>query len=155
MNKIFDRICMILAAIEVSDRELYDFSETICKIGPDAFTRYVGHKRSILPIASGMEFQSTSHNRQISRSTSSSTQQKIERLLIEEARLPKNMAIRLLTDEIEKRHPGSIFPSESRKGFSIWLEKLCAIISESELLHIATKIRNHYVHENPSDWRLK
>ena len=86
---------------------------------------------------------------------SSATESKIARLLLEEAGLPKYVAVLRITQELKKLHPSELIPSESRKGFLSWIRKLSAITSESELLHIATRIRNEFIHEHPSDWQLK
>jgi len=80
---------------------------------------------------------------------------KIERLLIHDAKLPRALAVDRLSSVLQSRFPNIAIPPESRKGFRAWIRKLTTIVPEKELLFLATNVRNQHVHQTPSDWRLK
>lgn len=154
MNRIFDRICLLLAAAGYSEREMHEFVNVLMQMGPGAFARHVANARHMLSDMHLEQLEAASERVFIGH-TATGTLSKVERLLLDEANLPKMVAIELLTKELRRRYPNTSFPSESRKGFAAWIERLSAIIPDSELLHVATQIRNNYVHQAPSDWRLK
>lgn len=155
MSNGYKKICNILAASNVSEREIYDFLSTIHNISEHEILDHIMDVRKMLATEFGNFNHSSKYwNNAPSFEIPSETENKIVHLLLEEADLPKTLAVSLMTEELEKRFPFSI-PSESRKGFSNWIRKLLSTIPESELLHIATRIRNEYVHDQKYDWRLK
>jgi hypothetical protein len=156
MRRSYQKICALLAAADFDEREIWEFVEAVHKAGPSEVARYVIHIRHML--MSEMKNGGSDwyiRKRPSNFEPSSETEEKIAHLLLEDAGLPKYVAITRLTQELKKRHPSEPIPSESRKGFTSWIRKLLAITSESELLHVATRIRNEFVHERPSDWHLK
>lgn len=154
MNKSFRKILMMLAASDFRESDLITFANTVQRIGPEELLRHVYRARKLLSDWP-LDDDDLQHAQVKSPRGGSKTRERIEQLLIEEAGLPKMMAVELLARELQRRHPNESLPSESRKGFALWLEKLERVATESELLHIATQIRNKYVHETRSDWRLK
>ena len=154
MKRNFQRIFVLLAASDLKESEIIEFISLVREIGPNAVAAYIFNARKLISSMRQAEFDLYVEHKSNAQSNFNSYD-KISRLLLDEARLSKIQAIELLSKEIARGYPNIQIPSESRKGFSIWLEKLTNIISESELLHIATKIRNEYVYDRPLDWRLK
>ncbi|MCP1606032.1 hypothetical protein [Pseudomonas citronellolis] len=83
---------------------------------------------------------------------------KVVDLLINESNLPINKAFLSLERTLESTFPGRFIPEPKPKaGFSAWVKALNKEFSESELLHVASKIRNNVIHGGVggSDWALK
>lgn len=157
MKAAYLKICRLLAASGFREHEIADFAQELFRNGPFALVedvfqvrRSIG--RSIDEHASSRVFDiPTSHP----PPSPSDLEVKIERLLIQDAGIPKALAIAQLTEELNRRFPDAPIPPESRKGFGAWIRKLAMIIPEKEILHIATNLRNRTVHDSPTDWRLK
>jgi|ERR1043166_3694497 hypothetical protein len=153
MKISYAQICTLLAASGLRERDFAEFAHALMQSGPRAFVDDVLHLRSNLhSLHMARSFDVIS---QLDIGARSEVDHKIERLLLLEAGLPKLTAIELLTEELRHRLPGVPIPPDSRKGFHSWIRKLTSVVSEKELLHIATKLRNRYVHDRPPDWRLK
>lgn len=154
MNYNFNQILLLLASSGFSEKDVHDFLNSAVKYGPNNCLREFSYARQKLRELRADQFEVGLESRHVSRLPSEALS-KIERLLLDEAGLPKTAAVEFLTRELTRRYPNRPVPSESRKGFATWIEKLSHTFPESELLHIATKIRNEFVHQAPSDWRLK
>jgi len=152
MKSGYLRICQLLASSGFREQEIADFAHEVCQSTPAAFVDYVRHLRKFLSESTQDRDFDIPNN---SRLLKSDVETKIERLLIQEAGLPRAVAVEQLTTLLQSRFPNSKLPPEARKGFRVWIRKLTALIPEKELLHIATSLRNRMVHEAPSDWRLK
>jgi hypothetical protein len=154
MKTGFLKIGVLLAASNITHRELLEFAAELERIGPKGLVRHVDSLKALVESAALSDFEVYTPSQNL-QATSAPASTKIKRLLLEEARLPKVEAMHALASAVLKRHPDVKIPSDSRKGFSAWLLKLINVVSESELLYMATTIRNKYVHEAPTDWRLK
>jgi len=147
------QLSKLLAASGFGERDFAEFARSICQLGPKQFTEDVMSMRQLLSdISHPTPYDIPSPTQS---GPPSDIEEKIERLLIHETALPKLEAVALLTTELRQRFPEKPVPPESRKGFQLWIHKLTSIFPEKELLHLATSIRNRFVHERPSDWRLK
>ncbi|MDP3670357.1 MAG: hypothetical protein Q8R69_11790 [Telluria sp.] len=153
MKHAYQNICGLIALSGFSDREVMEFAERLFQQRPDTFMLDIGEIRRILKNASPNQFLDEPVDRKVQ--SMGDTAHKIERLLILEAGIPKAIAVMNLLEELKLRFPSLHFPSENRKGFYTWIRRLCTLIPEKELLHVATSIRNRSVHDTPSDWRLK
>ena len=81
---------------------------------------------------------------------------KVEDLLLGDARLTKSQAIELMTRELGEYAPtASPLPYSGKMSFRAWIERLQVSTPPSVLLHIANKIRNELVHLPKSDWPLR
>lgn len=87
----------------------------------------------------------------------SDTADKVERLLRFEAGMTNLEAVSHIARELERLDPSraSGIPSYSKKSLASWVERLSRLYSQSEILHVATLIRNKYVHGADPDWRLR
>lgn len=153
MKSPYLEICRLLAAAGYSLRDVAEFIEVVANQGPDLVMRDIdGIRKSMNQVMSNIDFDEP---KEYSLISSSDTAQKIERLLIRDAGMPKMVAVDVLSHELKARYPGMQIPAEGRKGFTSWIRRLTSFIPEKELLHLATNIRNRSVHDMPSDWRLK
>lgn len=153
MKPSYLRICRLLAFSGFREREIADFAYTLFQVGPDALmeeVKAISHLSSDFPRSNQDDLPSTNFSL-----PPSEVEEKIERLLIDDARMPKAIAVEQLSAELRRRFPDLNIPSESRKGFRLWIRRLTGHLSEKELLHIATNLRSRYVHDSPPDWRLK
>lgn len=155
MSDPFERICLLLATAEIRDREIEEFLSRVQIYGVSTTRRYISSLRQF-SIPHAIEMADYPSHRSSSRSfENDGLAEKILRLLIGDAGLTRSQAIEILNSEIDFRHPGLSIPRDSRKGFHSWISRLIEIVPESELLHIATQIRNRFVHDGESDWKLK
>lgn len=82
-------------------------------------------------------------------------------MLIDEAGLTKRHAMELIRNSIEGRSDisgqsaDSKLPEFGRLSFVDWIDRVSRTVSQSELLHVATKLRNELVHTGTTDWPLK
>ncbi len=79
----------------------------------------------------------------------------VVRLLRHEAGLTVKEASRLLLIELSQDIGLETLPPIGKESFQKWLEKIMRTTSQSHLLHVATQIRNHVVHEPHRDWPLR
>lgn len=154
MKNGFEKVSVLLAAANITSRDLHHFVMEVQRIGPSGLIEHIEEIKSLIVSTSltGQDFYDAETK---ARPSPNLVGEKIERLLIAEAGLPKRQAIEDLVEAIKQRHPAINIPQDSRKGFSAWLAKVVELIPASELLYIATTIRNNYVHDTPSRWRLK
>lgn len=76
--------------------------------------------------------------------------------LLGEATVSRNEAMKLLALELSRETGVDIQPGDPRKTpLRKWIELLAAVVPESLLLHVATRIRNTRVHDKKSDWPLR
>lgn len=82
---------------------------------------------------------------------------KISIILRDEARLSTPDAVNAMVSgltEIDKIRAGQL-PGYSKKSFFSWVLRASEIFSASELLSVATHIRNSLVHGSQLDWRIR
>ncbi|WP_159816593.1 hypothetical protein [Cyanobium sp. Copco_Reservoir_LC18] len=154
MNDAYVRICRLLAASGYREKELIEFIEQATFEGSKFFLSTIRELRKHENNESAYHvfIDRPSH---ASKTPSSDTAIKIERLLVDEARMPRAAAISALSEEVKRHFPSRHIPSESRKGFVNWIRRLSEVVPEKDLLYLATAIRNRVVQDAPSDWRLK
>ncbi|WP_216916605.1 MULTISPECIES: hypothetical protein [unclassified Synechococcus] len=154
MNDAYVRICRLLAASGYREKELFEFIEKAAFEGPKFFLSTIRELRELENNQSVFHVfvDTPSHEY---KSPPSEAAIKIERLLIDEARMPRTVAINALSEEVKRHFPSRHIPPESRKGFVNWIRRLSEVVPEKDLLFLATAIRNRVVQDAPSDWRLK
>lgn len=153
MKSAYLNVCRLIASSGYQERDIAEFLDELIKQGPSAVISDIDDIRRFLKTTSPTRIFDVPTDRFVA--SLSDTALKIERLLINDAGMPKAAAIQLMSEELRLRYPNMRVPSESRKGFYSWIRRLTSQVSEKELLHIATSIRNRSVHDSPTDWRLK
>lgn len=88
---------------------------------------------------------------------SSEIADKIGSLLRVEAGLTVSEAIYRMTVELRRldKFRGADLPGFSKQSLSSWVDRAATLFSPSELLFVATRIRNKVVHEVELDWGLR
>jgi hypothetical protein len=152
MKSAYLNICRLIASSGYQERDIAAFVDELIKQGPNAVIGDIDDFRRLMKTPSSNRIFDTPTEQAVPLSD---TALKIERLLINDAGMPKAVAVALLSDELRLRFPHLDVPRESRKGFYSWIRRLTALVPEKELLHIATSIRNRSVRDSPIDWRLK
>lgn len=153
MKSTYLNICRLIASSGYPERDIIEFVDELIRQGPNAFIGDIEGLRRLMKNASSTRIFDVPTDQPVP--PISDTAQKIERLLISDAGMPKAAAVTVLSEELRRRFPVLRVPSEGRKGFYLWIRRLTALVPEKELLHIATSIRNRLVHDSPTDWRLK
>jgi hypothetical protein len=148
-----NRVYMLIASSDIDDETLMHFAEEIGKSGGKRFVSIVRQMRRQLL----RDHWDTEENlyKQFPGGRYSDTPEKVERLLIAEAGLPKAVAIDLLSQMLAQYRPEIEIPHDSKRGFLSWVRKLSEVVPESEILHLATILRNNYVHGKDHDWRFR
>lgn len=94
----------------------------------------------------------------INENVSTDVKGKIYSILIVECGLSINQCLSLINDSIKVTYPTRKAPIiNSKKGFNASINSLERFFTKSELLHIASKLRNELVHGKVTlgDWMLK
>ena len=149
----------LLAASGLSERELREGIRTLDLRSPEEVVRLVMELRKESKNSIDKHLKSRSHHHfdyPQDESGSSDTIFRVEELLRSEAHMTVKEATQELLESLKKRHSELPLPSlSSKKSFRSWLSTLLRHISERELLHIATVIRNSRVHSATRDWPLR
>lgn len=83
---------------------------------------------------------------------------KVVELLVRESGLTVKECFILMERMLKEVFPGRHVPHpNSKMGMAAWLRSLSKEYSDSELLHVASRLRNQVVHgmSRPDDWVLK
>lgn len=152
MNRTYERIAILLAASGFSTSDIREFVRGIREMPPEAFIEYIHEIKGML--SQSKLYDSPRMYRDLSGVIRSSSRDRVATLLFDEAGLTKSAAVDALTEAIHAKYPQVLVPSESRKGFDAWIDKLEAQLPERTILHLATQIRNAFVHGREPDWRL-
>lgn len=147
----YQRICALLAAAEVRHSDIVEFSRTLLQRGPDGVYEDVLRIRAQFYLAPDERGERAASGAPLNDELA----EKVQRLLIDEAHLTKTQALDLLSLAVRRRYPAVEVAPDPKKGFAAWIRRLRTVVPESDLLHLATTIRNSLVHERPHDWRLK
>ncbi|MBA1378225.1 hypothetical protein [Pseudomonas brassicacearum] len=87
-----------------------------------------------------------------------SVAEKIQKLLITESSLTVKQGFIAFEHMLREAYPNRTVPTPNPKnGFTAWIRMLSRDFSDSELLHVASRLRNQIVHglNDKDDWTLK
>lgn len=152
MKRSFDQLVGMLAASGLSERAIYDALQELVGLGPGRAVDRIMVVRSIIP-----HLTAERGNRVPSEAPSvpSSTLDRIVEILTQEAGLPAAHAAELLSMRLSEKFPTTqIPPFRTKDGLRKWLNQLAKIRSTSEILHLATRIRNEVVHRPTLQWSI-
>lgn len=158
MRRDHSKFVLELAASNKKLSEINDFLTSVEQDGAQHFVNLIDSLRTLSatdfrPIY-GMKGPSGRDAQRLS--AHKATIDKIERLLIKEAGLPKTQAAQFLYHELSISRPEQSLPSPKKIAFRLWLSRLLDDAPQSEVMHVASKVRNKVVHgsRNVSDWPL-
>lgn len=154
MSESYTRICFLLASAGFRERELVDFVLALRENDTERFVEDILSKRSLM-LSDNRESHAEGQQRQKQfRSVEDTLTLKVTQLLVDEAKMTKFEASEALRMELMKK--GAVAPpSLGKRSFADWLGLLSRTLPASEILHLATRIRNQYVHTGDTDWSLK
>jgi|MedtruStandDraft_1076414.scaffolds.fasta_scaffold06823_3 hypothetical protein len=87
-----------------------------------------------------------------------SVAEKVYDLLVVESRLSAKQSFAALEGMLQETYPNRmVIAPNPKSGFTAWVRLLSKDFSDSELLHVASRIRNQIVHglNEKDDWVLK
>jgi hypothetical protein len=149
MKPLLRQFCTLLAASNFDRKQIQELFYEISK----------GNSRQIISeIESVQRRFSNSEEEPENRQTQQAydlLETRITDLLVREAGLTKTEVFSYLHLALDEIFPGRNVSSPNAKaGFSAWIKKLSKEFSPSELLHVATRLRNERVHglTSKDDW---
>ena len=158
MRDNFARILLTLAASRFSEDDLYAFFKEIESRGAVRTIDLIVNLRENRAFEGAHSFRSKASKIRPPKSTNrKKIAANVESILIDSAGLQKKDAIKILKAELERRYGETLdWPSTNKVAFDLWVSRLVDQISPSELMHIATQVRNDLVHgrKSMSDWPL-
>jgi hypothetical protein len=155
MKTGFEKTVFLLAAADLKQKDVEEFVAKVKLLDISDIWLSVKEAKISLLLSSKIAESPNRQDQRINVSHSETTV-KIVQLLIIDAGLEKSKAAQILSAEIKRKNPRvEIAKMDSKRGFAAWIKKLTITIPESELLHLATLIRNEYVHMTSSDWKLR
>lgn len=153
-------ILMTIASSEVDVHSLSEFARWVHRIGPSELVKAVMHVRRVAKDvlrdssqSSGRYVPRKHSERRVSPRGASSAVRRTETLLQKELGLSVSAAASLLLPVLANtlgRLPENAAP-KPKESFDRWLRRLTRDVSPSQLLHVASMIRNRTVH----DWPLR
>ena len=160
MQRSLEKLFMLLAASDFSDRELKSALRELHEYPSDVIVNFVAEcRREMLCRVREHPMSPDMYRRSGSRSFRGESEpvRRVEQLLREEAHLTVSLAVEKLLRSLrlEERADVSDLKPPNRESFRNWLLKVLKRVEPSVLLHHATKIRNRHVHGQDTDWPLK
>lgn len=156
MKTNISRLCMLLIGAGYDKKMLEDLIYFIKKSDAKSLTKEfenilnsIGHTKSTIMELPHKNFTS-----------SNDIKSRIYKLLIIDSGLSINECLSMFEKNIKIMYPNRKMPAiNSKKGFYSSMKALTNYFTESELLHIASKLRNQVVNdtnnENDNEWMLK
>nr|WP_314901235.1 hypothetical protein [uncultured Deefgea sp.] len=150
----YSRVCCLLAASAISEKDLIDFINACKDESASQTIKNIRNFRSKIDFAGQTPRESNKDVISKHELTDNPVVSKVEQLLIHEANMSKTEAIAALTNAlIDKK---ILPPASNKRGLAAWIELLLKKVPASEVLYLATNIRNQYVHTNErSDWSIR
>jgi hypothetical protein len=157
MTPPIERLAILLAASGLSEKVIRESLKEVEYRGAEALVSMVQDIRHTLDSREWnlLVYDYSGRDSSLERERDQITDQVI-RLLLAEAHLSPSVAAERMQEALTQAQKGdhSIPFFRSKQGFRNWIKKLSAIVTPSELLHYATRIRNAEVHV-PTDWPLR
>lgn len=151
-NDPLGRLLLAIAGSGANREELRKFANWLAGQRPDSFVETIDALRQL---ASTATFGSVSQTQPSPSTNLSELTSRIEYLLLDGAGLSKKQAMDEMALELTRR-TSWVGSSNSRTSFSDFIRRAVDQTSESQLLHIATLVRNRHAHPTiETDWPLK
>ena len=157
-------ILLRLAAGSASAKELKQFFNWVQDAGPDHVMKTLVRLRDLSRDAQ-KELTQVQNPAVASKTSAEDARiaehmpmiKSVERLLLQEAGLSKSTATRALISELRNVPTEyGYLSSPAKVSFRSWLARIGEDVSDSRVLHVASRIRNEVVHgsKSVSDWPL-
>lgn len=163
MNNDIRKLCAWFVSANFSQYQVEDLLEIISRTNPKKIIIEFEKIRKVVETSSDSNFtpskiQAASKNAFSSTFPSEDTVLRVVDLLKNEAGLSARESFDLLDRTLRDNYPNRHYPMPNPKaGITAWIRALTHDFTDSELLHIASRLRNQIVHgsEKLDDWRLK
>lgn len=151
MSDAFDRLVLLLAAANLTRREIVEIHDALRRRPAEELVWRVSELRQAFLKGSGPRNAERRSNRNDSSWT---VGERVARLLKEEASLSSGVARSILAEALvnDRLISEEAIPSVSKKSFHDWVDRLAQNVPPRELLRIATEIRNGVVGDDSADW---
>lgn len=151
------KIVLLLAASDLTANEIRSFFKSLDRAGPSELVRRIEQMRSLATGEQVVRSEGKSNSGSSRFQEYDTVLNTIENLLIGDAGLSKAQATNLLYSEVTRTHGNDYYiPSPNKVAFKLWMVRLLDQIPPSDIMHIASKIRNDIVHgrKSASEWPL-
>ncbi|RYG99730.1 MAG: hypothetical protein EON58_02850 [Alphaproteobacteria bacterium] len=162
MADSISRVCLILAASDLSLSELRAFTKWLDEAGTAALGAAIEDIREAAdatrPQKAGRYRAGRTQPSYAASGPADETIRKVENMLLNEARLGKVKAAAQLSDRLNEQYGDAAnIPDYRKVAFATWLRRVLEEVPPSELLHVVIKLRNELVHggKGTSDWALR
>ena len=152
-------IALWLAASRFSEDDLYEFFRYVVKDGPESVTRRLYELRNSTQGAPAKTPRAPviDDSDRLRINEHMSMISSVEKLLLGDAKLSKADATHIIMSELQDIDTQyGYLSSPNKKSFRSWLARIGEDVSDSRILHIASRIRNEIVHgkRSVSDWPI-
>jgi hypothetical protein len=158
MNPALEKLAILLAASGLSDKAIRESLKEVEYIGAETLVSMIQDIRHTLD---ARRWDLFSVDRNLGRDDALERERdqiadQVIRLLLGEAHLSASVAAKRIGEALTdaQKYTQDIPPFKPKQGFRNWIRRLPDIVTPSELLHYATRIRNAEVHV-PTDWPLR
>ena len=158
MNSDYAELVKIIANGEMDSLRLRRALLELFSRGVDRFVRDVIQQNDSHRAPTRRIGTAASEGRILDRDTSTDPADQVVQLLRLEANLSSGEAAKLILDRINIDAVGTGLrtPDQRKMGFKQWVDELSRHVSYSEILRIATLIRNERTHSvPPQDWPIR
>jgi antitoxin component of RelBE/YafQ-DinJ toxin-antitoxin module len=156
------RVALLLAASDLSEKQLSSVIRELGRLPPELLVRFVRRLRTINDVVLELDEPLRTKKALVRETTVGKLDVvlKIDDLLRREAGMTVSEAMSALGDSLarEKGIPESVRAAEPKTGtlqFHRWIGRILEYVPASTLLHFATAIRNRHVQTSITDWPLK
>tara|TARA_R110002020_G_scaffold374255_1_gene585629 strand:- start:211 stop:687 length:477 start_codon:yes stop_codon:yes gene_type:complete len=151
-RRSLDQVLSLLAASGYSEKVIYEAFEYLMRIGPSEGADRVRRLKAALADRHGT---SSPTEMGYPGASSGAGMDQLIRMLTDELRLSASEIAYRMAAGIQGRDPGAKLPEfRPKDGLRKWLQQLSRQRSQSEILHIATRIRNEEIHRPSLDWSI-
>lgn len=157
MTDEFSRLILILAGMNLSQKELYLLITRLKRSRFDEIADEVARAKNFISAREAPFFNLADEPTSGKAHRNNSVSERVERLMKDEAGLSGQAAYNILRSLFLESGllKDEDIPSLSKKSLKVWINKIVSLgVPEKELLRIATIARNKYSHSKPTDWQL-
>lgn len=158
MNDDIRKLCILLAAAGFDRYRVEELIVDLSRVTPKKIMSEFDKARRYFEDGLDVDIKSSIKKQGFDNRTHDDTTSKIVELLLKESRLTPKESFYLLEGMLRETFPNRDFPPpNSKMGIAGWIRALTKEFSDSELLHVASRLRNQIVHGigPQNDWVLK